>query len=107
VLDTINTNNFTTKVLNSIQDEGVPVQANEAIFGDLQASKMVSVPYGNLSQDDNDNGQVLNSPENTMESHINDMTAITNDHQLAESAIQQQKLDTNIEVGVKSMKNGP
>jgi len=43
-LDTINTNNFNSKVYNSIQEEGVlPIVYNEAGFSNLQDSKMLNI----------------------------------------------------------------
>ena len=53
-METINTNNFNSKVYNSVQDQEISAgmnQINEGIFGEIHSSKMVSINPANMSQE--------------------------------------------------------
>ena len=107
-LDTINTNNFNTKVYNSIQEEGVlPIIYNEAGFSNLQDSNMLNIHKANLSQEINNHGSRVLSAVGTIDTRINEMSAGITDRNIADSFLQKNNLDTFIDVGATEMNNGP
>ena len=107
-LDTINTNNFNSKVYNSIQEEGVlPIIYNEAGFSNLQDSNMLNIHKANLSQEINNNGSRVLSAVGTIDTRINEMSAGITDRNIADSFLQKNNLDTFIDVGATEMNNGP
>ena len=107
-LDTINTNNFNSKVYNSIQEEGVlPIIYNEAGFSNLQDSNMLNIHKANLSQEINNNGSRVLSAVGTIDTRINEMSAGITDRNIADSFLQKNNLDTFIDVGATELNNGP